>query len=325
MSTSSEGHSAPNAGNSHDSGTAPSNSAASSTANAASGERRTKSEAARASSEQRNEQQSEQRGLVGSIIRSTIDFVTAVVSAPLVMIRGRRDSDSLIVYTAHPSFYLWMLILTGFVLSFLVRREWISASSGGWLYIWVLVYSLFTLIYDLNTRRMALWSGIFLLLWLLSKYVEHVRNIAVIGNLSSYLTSLDPKLDPGTVTVLSWLLLIPWLGSLAQMVMYGRKRFTPNEIGEFHFGEGHELTDRMGLRFRTRYRDLLETLLTFGGGDLLAVDNHQNVIKRWDNVIGLFFAWPDLDRILHQRSVMDQDEEELLRRSLEAQQEKAQP
>ncbi|MFM7844448.1 MAG: hypothetical protein ACKPEY_09480 [Planctomycetota bacterium] len=251
--------------------------------------------------------------------------MTAVVSAPLVMIRGRRDSDSLIVYTAHPSFYLWMLILTGFVLSFLVRREWISASSGGWLYIWVLVYSLFTLIYDLNTRRMALWSGIFLLLWLLSKYVEHVRNIAVIGNLSSYLTSLDPKLDPGTVTVLSWLLLIPWLGSLAQMVMYGRKRFTPNEIGEFHFGEGHELTDRMGLRFRTRYRDLLETLLTFGGGDLLAVDNHQNVIKRWDNVIGLFFAWPDLDRILHQRSVMDQDEEELLRRSLEAQQEKAQP
>jgi hypothetical protein len=265
----------------------------------------------------------EQRGFFGSIIRATIDFVGAVVSAPLVMIRGRRDSDSLIVYTAHPSFYLWMLILTGFILSFLVRREWLSASSGGWLYIWVLVYSLFTLIYDLNTRRMALWSGIFLLLWLLSKYVEHVRNIAVIGNLSHYLTSLDPKLDPGTATVLSWLLLIPWLGSLAQMVMYGRKRFTPNEIGEFHFGEGHELTDRMGLRFRTRYRDLLETLLTFGGGDLLAVDNHQNVIKRWDNVIGLFFAWPDLDRILHQRSVMDEDEEELLRRNLESKQDQA--
>ena len=60
---------------------------------------------------------------------------------------------------------------------------------------------------------------------------------------------------------------------------------------------------------------MLETILTFGGGDLLAVDNHQNVIKRWDNIIGLFFLWKDLDRVLHQRAaVMDigeEDKEEL--------------
>jgi hypothetical protein len=68
----------------------------------------------------------------------------------------------------------------------------------------------------------------------------------------------------------------------------------------------YELTDRSGLRFRTKYRDVLEMILTFGGGDLLAVDNHQNVIKRWDNIIGLFFFWNELDRILHQRAaVMD--------------------
>jgi hypothetical protein len=90
------------------------------------------------------------------------------------------------------------------------------------------------------------------------------------------------------------------------MALNGRKKFTPNEIGEFHFGEGSELTDRTGLRFRTQYRDVLETILTFGGGDLLAVDNHQNVIKRWDNIVGLFFFWKDLDRVLHQRAaVMD--------------------
>ena len=99
---------------------------------------------------------------------------------------------------------------------------------------------------------------------------------------------------------------MPWIGSLLHMALNGRKKFTPNEIGEFHFGEGSELTDRTGLRFRTKYRDVLETILTFGGGDLLAVDNHQNVIKRWDNIIGLFFFWKDLDRVLHQRAaVMD--------------------
>ena len=105
---------------------------------------------------------------------------------------------------------------------------------------------------------------------------------------------------------------LPWIGSLLHMALNGRKKFTPNEIGEFHFGEGSELTDRSGLRFRTRYRDVLETILSFGGGDLLAFDNHQTVVKRWDNVIGLFFFWKDLDRVLHQRAaVMDSGEHDL--------------
>jgi hypothetical protein len=185
-----------------------------------------------------------------------------------------------------------------------------SPEVAGWIYVWVVVYFIVTLLFDLSTHKLFLWIGIFCLIWLLSKYVEHVRNIAVLGFVFSYLASLNPKLDPGTATVLSWLLLLPWVGSLFYMVFNGRKQFTPNEIGEFHFGEGSELTDRSGLRFRTNYRDILETVLTFGGGDLLAVDNHQNVIKRWDNIIGLFFSWKDLDRILHQRSVVDEDSDE---------------
>lgn len=237
-------------------------------------------------------------------------FAVSLVFAPLVLFRGRQHADSIVVYTAHPSFFLWLLIAGGFIGAWAVNGEWVSAEFAGWAYIWLLMYSLITLLYDFGTRKLALWTGIFLLLWLLSKYVEHVRHVAVLGYLSNYLKSLEPKLDPGTVTVISWFLLLPWIGSLFQMVLYGRKRFTPNEIGEFHFGEGHELTDRTGLRFRTRYRDLLETILTFGGGDLLAVDNHQNVIKRWDNVIGLFFSWRDLDRILHQRTVVDIEPDE---------------
>jgi hypothetical protein len=155
-----------------------------------------------------------------------------------------------------------------------------------------------------------LWVLIFALIWVTSKYVENLKEVALLGAVFDYMAGLQPKLDPGTVTVLSWLLLLPWIGALLHMALNGRKRFTPNEIGEFHFGEGSELTDRTGLRFRTRYRDVLETLLTFGGGDLIAVDNHQNVIKRWDNVVGLYFFWNDLDRVLHQRAVMETGNEE---------------
>jgi hypothetical protein len=196
------------------------------------------------------------------------------------------------------------------VAAWIVRNFDGMAGIMGWVYLWLIVYFLFTLLYDFSTKKLALWSGIFMLLWLLAKYVENLRQVVIAGRVLDYMAGLSPQLDPGTATVISWLLLFPWIGSVAQMILNGRKRFTPNEIGEFHFGEGSELTDRTGLRFRTNYRDVLETVLTFGGGDLVAVDNHQNVIKRWNNIIGLFFLWKYLDRILHQRAVVESGESE---------------
>jgi hypothetical protein len=131
--------------------------------------------------------------------------------------------------------------------------------------------------------------------------------VAVVGRIFQYLSDLNPTLDPGTATAISWLLLLPWIGSLFEMFLNRRKRVSPNEIAEFHFGEGSELTDRTGLRFRTRYRDVLETLLSFGGGDLLAFDNHGMVVKQYENIIGLYFLWPRLDRVLHQRVSVIED------------------
>jgi hypothetical protein len=247
------------------------------------------------------------RQFVRPVFRAMWQFLRYMFLLPVTLISGRRKTmEEVTVYSAHPSFFLWLLILIGFIAAAVVRRYPEHAGFWGWFYIWVLVYFLVTLLYDFSTRKIALWVLIFALIWLASTYVEQVKHMVILGAVFAYLGSMQPKLDPGTVTVLSWLLLLPWIGALFHMGLNGRKRFTPNEIGEFHFGEGSELTDRTGLRFRTRYRDVLETLLTFGGGDLIAVDNHQNEIKRWDNIIGLFFFWNDLDRVLHQRAaVMD--------------------
>jgi hypothetical protein len=251
------------------------------------------------------------RQVIRPAFKAIFQFSRYMITLPLTLIRARRaNMDEVTVYSAHPSFFLWLLIVVGFVSASIVghRPDW--AGFLGWLYIWVLLYFIVTLLYDFSTRKLALWVLIFTLIWVASKYVELLKHVALLSYIFDYLAGLQPKLDPGTVTVLSWLLVLPWIGSLLHMALNGRKKFTPNEIGEFHFGEGSELTDRSGLRFRTRYRDVLETILTFGGGDLLAVDNHQNVIKRWDNIIGLFFFWNDLDRVLHQRAVSETDDEE---------------
>jgi hypothetical protein len=245
--------------------------------------------------------------------KAVFQFARFMITLPVTLIRGRRGTiDEVTVYSAHPSFFLWILILVGFVSAEIVRKSPDWAGFFGWLYVWLTLYFLVMLLYDFSARKLGLWVLIFALIWIASKYVELLKHVAVLSPLLEYMARLQPKLDPGFATVLSWLLLLPWIGSLFHMALNGRKKFTPNEIGEFHFGEGSELTDRSGLRFRTKYRDVLETILTFGGGDLLAVDNHQNVIKRWDNIIGLFFFWKDLDRVLHQRAaVMDSGEHEL--------------
>ena len=243
------------------------------------------------------------RRIIRQSFGAMFGFAKFMITLPLVFIRGRRGNiDEVTVYSAHPSFFLWALILVGFISSAVVRRVPDWAGVFGWIYVLLLLYFLVTLLYDFSLLKLGLWTLIFAFIWLLAKYIEHNRHWVLLRYVSDYFVDLRPKLDPGTVTVLSWLLLLPWFGALLDMALNGCKKFSPNEIGEFHFGEGSELTDRSGLRFRTNYRDVLETLLTFGGGDLVAVDNHQNVIKKWSNIVGLFFLWKDLDRVLHQRA-----------------------
>jgi hypothetical protein len=249
------------------------------------------------------------RGVIKPTFQAVGQFVYWVVLMPVRLFKARKSApDEIVVYSVHPSFFLWLLVAVGFVTAWIARTFDGWTGVLGWVYVWIIVYFLLTLLYDFSTKKLALWVGIFMLIWLAAKYVENLRDMIIVGRILDYMAGLSPQLDPGTVTVISWLLFFPWLGSVVQTIINGRKRFTPNEIGEFHFGEGSELTDRSGLRFKTSYRDVLETLLTFGGGDLVAVDNHQNVIKRWNNIIGLFFLWKYLDRILHQRSVVESEE-----------------
>ena len=160
------------------------------------------------------------------------------------------------------------------------------------------------MLFDTSTFKFLLWSGIFAFAWVVSKYFEDLRHVHMLSSVTHYLSGLKPRLDPGSVSVLSWLLIGPWLGSLCHAFGRGRKVFSPNSIEEWYLGEGSEITDRSGLHFRTRYRDVFETVLGFGSGDLEALDASGNVVKRWENILGLTFTWRRLDEILHQRSAV---------------------
>jgi hypothetical protein len=226
----------------------------------------------------------------------------------LGVLRRRRSArfkvEEISVYCLHRSFFLWAIILTGLIGSFAVRHHGGSATLWGWVYAWVLVYTMLTVMFDINTLKFALWAGIIMFAWIASKYLEDMRHWHVLSSLTSRIKALHPQLDPGFARVVSVLLLGPWVLGLLQTFSRGRKVFSPNSIEEWFFGEGREITDRSGLKFRSRYRDVFETTLGFGSGDLEAIDGNGNVVKRWENIIFLMFVWRRLDEILHQRSAV---------------------
>jgi hypothetical protein len=240
-----------------------------------------------------------------------IAAIGRLFAAPFVavgrLVRGSRKIDEVVVYSAPPAFFLWIVLATGFGLGALVPTV-LNERAAAWVFIFVIVYFTIAILYDLSLKKLLLCSLVVSVLWLFAKYMESLHNVVILGTILKHFAALDPKYDHGTVSVLCWILLVPWVASLLEMYFNRKKKFSPNEIAEFHFGEGSELTDRSGLRFVTKYRDVLETLMGFGGGDLLAVDNHQTVIKRYENIVGLWFHWEHLDRILHQRATLVDEE-----------------
>ena len=110
---------------------------------------------------------------------AVFQFARFMFTLPVVLIRGRRGNiDEVTVYSAHPSFFLWLLIAVGFISAAIVDRSPDWAGFFGWLYVWVLVYFFVTLLYDFSTRKLALWVLIFTLIWLASKYVELLKQVA---------------------------------------------------------------------------------------------------------------------------------------------------
>ena len=244
--------------------------------------------------------------------RKVISKIGCVISAPFLLVgrlvSGKSKVDEIVVFSAPPAFYLWVVIAVGFALRMLVPAV-VSERAGAWIFIFTLIYFILALLYDMNLKKLVLCSLVVAVLWLFAKYMESLHHVAILGPILNHFAALDPKYDHGTVSIICWLLLIPWVCSLCEMIFNRKKKFSPNEIAEFHFGEGSELTDRTGLRFVTKYRDVLETVLGFGGGDLLAVDNHHVVIKRYENIVGLWFKWQKLDRIIHQRATLLDEED----------------
>lgn len=239
-----------------------------------------------------------------------------ILTLPFRLIFGktkdRFKNEEICVYSIHHAFFLWPLIAVGFLAGSIVQHMPDTAQFWGWVYCWTVLITMLAVLVDIDTIKLIIWGAIIGFIWIASKWLQDVKGIPVLSPLVTHIRSLNPKMDPGVASVVSWFLLGPWVAALFHSFSRGRNTFTPNGIETWRFGEGTEVTDRMGLHFTCRYDDLIEFILTAGGGDVIARDNTNNTIKkRWENVPFLFFRWKALQEILEQRaSVIDNADED---------------
>lgn len=252
--------------------------------------------------------ETESGGGFGGFIKKVFQFVFWVITG-FGYFSTQRDPNGnpnrIVVYSVHRAFYVWLAVVLGFVGGALVKYidpqlEGNTSLLLGWAYVAVLMVTIVTLLFDFSTWKFLLVVGGFVFVWLLSRYLES-HNLPVIGAFATYIASLNPRMQPGFASVMSWMLLMLWLGAAFHSFVRGRKTFQPNSVEEWVLGEGREVIDRTGVKFRTRYRDVLEVILGFGAGDIEAYDTTQHVVKRWENIVFLAFKWKSLDTLLHER------------------------
>jgi hypothetical protein len=134
------------------------------------------------------------RQLIRPAFKAVFQFAKYMITLPVVLVRGRRGNiDEVTVYSAHPSFFLWLLIAVGFISSAIVAQAPNWAGFFGWLYVWVLLYFMVTLLYDFSTRKLALWVLIFALIWFASKYVELLKHVALLSSAACSRSSIAAR------------------------------------------------------------------------------------------------------------------------------------
>jgi hypothetical protein len=218
--------------------------------------------------------------------------------------RPRFKVEETICYSVHPSFYLWPLIIFGWIIGALIHYNPSHALGYSWMYIWILFYTTMMLMFDIGAIKLVVASAFLGLIIVSAKYIEEVRHIILLGHIFKHFQHLQPTMSYGVPAVLSWMFFIPWSIMAIEAYRSGRKSFSPNGIEERSIGIGREVTDRSGMHFTCHYPDLLETFVGFGSGSLTAMDSNNKTIKEWHNILGLYFIWPRIDEILHQRSAV---------------------
>ena len=201
---------------------------------------------------------------------------------------GVREDKRAIPLASFPLiFYFWPTMLTFFTCGLLQNLEWASPVTLGWWTLGIFAFNLVVAVYDLDQKKFViLLLGLIVLG--LALWISSMKGLPILGAAADWLGSLTPQFSNHAYWLLGCMFVFFFLIGLIQP-RFDYWRFEPNEFVHYVQPWGRDQSiPRQGSTVTKEIPDILEMLLSFGGGTL--------VIRREGDVVARIRHVPFLTR-----------------------------
>ncbi len=197
------------------------------------------------------------------------------------------DLESVPIASFPMIIYFWPSIVVLLLAGCFQSWGWTSDVTAGWWVTASLAFNLMVIVTDLDQKKFLIVS-LLVILGAVGLWISHDKDVALISTISGWIGAMRPTYGNHTLFLLfSILFFFLGIGLLNPRLNYWK--FEPNEFVHYIQPWGRDQSiPRQGSTVSREVPDVLELLLTFGGGTL--------VIKRESQVVARIQHVPFLGR-----------------------------
>jgi hypothetical protein len=221
--------------------------------------------------------------------------------------RGVREDKEAIPLASFPViFYFWPSMLSFLGFGLLQALGWVAPTTVGWWVYGTFALNLIVIVHELDQKKLlilVLSLGVVgLLLW-----VSNLYGLPLLAGAAGAVRALDPTFSTDALLLIGLTLLLFFLVGLAQP-RFDYWRIEPNEFVHYIQPWGRDQSiPRDGSTVTREVPDVLELLLTFGGGTLV-IRREGQVVARIDHVPFLGKRMIAIERMLGATRVRQVDQ-----------------
>ena len=206
-----------------------------------------------------------------------------------------QDKQAVLVASFPMIIYFWPSMIVFLSCGFLSLMG-VSPNALGWAGSCALLFNLLVIVTDLNQKKFTI-ALLTLVVGGLLLYITSQKDVAFVGALGTWISSLTLTYSTHVYFLIGgFLFVFMGLGCLQPRMDYWR--FEPNEFTHYLQPWGRDQSvPRQGSTVTREIPDVLELLLTFGGGTLL-VRRENQIVARIEHVPFLGRRMKSIERML---------------------------
>lgn len=207
-----------------------------------------------------------------------------------------EDKDAVPIASFPMIIYFWPSMITMLVCGLFARFTETDPVTLGWWAVGMLSFNLMTIVTDLDQKKFVIFILVLTLIGV-GLYVAHLKEMSILSDITKWISGLAPTFSVHAYFLLFFMLWFFFvLGMLQPRLDYWR--FEPNEFVHYVQPWGRDQSiPRQGSTVAREVPDVLELMLTFGGGTLV-IRREGQVVARIEHVPFLGRRMIALERLL---------------------------